>query len=91
MSAQRGQIEVIIDELILDGFGPRYRDEVAAAVQKELADRLDGWRPVTGSAADHIDGGAFVVAPTATPDEIGREVAGHVARALGGNRREGAH
>jgi hypothetical protein len=94
MSAPRGQIEVIIDELVLHGFAPGYRDEVAAAVEKELAARLDGWRPASGSVVDHLDGGAFAVAPAATPGDVGREVAGHVARALGSNlrpaRREGA-
>jgi hypothetical protein len=94
MSTPRGQVEVIIDELILHGFGPGYRDEVAAAVQEELAARLEGWRPASGSVVDHLDGGAFVVVPAATPEEAGRQVAGHVARALRGSlrpaRREGA-
>ena len=84
MSTRRASIEVIIDELVLHGFAPSDRDEVARALQSELATSLEGWRPGGGRVVDRVDGGSFSVAATVTPAAIGREVARRVGQVLAG-------
>ena len=74
-----GEVELHIQELILDGFAPGNRHCIEAVVEAELA-RLfaEGDVPpslTNGGEMDHLDGGAFEIAPDATAGVIGAQVA----------------
>jgi hypothetical protein len=71
------QIRVAIDELVLEGFDPRDRIDVAEAAGVELARLLAG--AGTGRLAEprrlgRIDGGAFIMARLRRPADIGAAV-----------------
>ncbi len=51
---------------------------MSAAVEAELARRMAGWRPsadLSGVSLPRLDGGAFAMAPGASPEQIGARVA----------------
>lgn len=78
-------IELDIEELVLNGFPPGSRYEIADAVQCEL-ERLLSAR---GFSAEDIggqttnDAGAFTVTPGARPEQIGAQVAQAIFGRLG--------
>ena len=79
-----GNIELHIEELVLNGFGPVDRYRIGVAVEVELA-RLFAEQSVPPSLAQggdipRLDGGRFEVGPGSGAEEIGT----HVARALYG-------
>lgn len=72
-------IEVHIEELVLEGFDPRHRYHIAAAVERELA-RLFAQQGMGLPSAEplalaRLDAGAFNVLPGATPAAIGAQLA----------------
>jgi hypothetical protein len=72
-------IDLHIEELILHGFAAPDRARIAAAVERELG-RMLAERGAPQSWAQHpnsalLNGGSFTVAPGATPDAIGVQVA----------------
>jgi len=78
------RIEVAIDELVLHGFDPRHRAQIAEAVATELAASIQGWRPRAGLTAARLDGGSFDVPGGAPPAAVGRSVARQVRQVLPG-------
>ena len=81
---RRSAIDLHIEELVLHGFNPGDRYRIGAAVEAGLA-RLFAERGVSPSLARGgelatLDGGSFDVAPGASPEGVG----GQVARALYG-------
>jgi hypothetical protein len=73
------RIDVFIEELVLHGFAPTDRVAIAEAVQQELARRfVEQGVPAAltqGAGFDHLDGGAFPLAPAARAESIGSGVA----------------
>jgi hypothetical protein len=72
-------LELHIEELILHHVPPHQQDLIGAAIEQELT-RLfseQGVPPTLakGGQMGQIDGGAFNVAPNATADAIGSQVA----------------
>lgn len=72
-------IRLHIDELILEGFAPRDRDQIAAALEVELGRLLDE-RGVpqalaNGGSIPRIDAGSFQAAATPRPQQIGAQIA----------------
>jgi hypothetical protein len=84
-------IELRIDELVLHGFAPHDRARIGRAVEVELA-RLLAEAAAPGRALPPslaangavlaAEGGVVHVAPAATPERVGGQVAGAVYRAL---------
>jgi hypothetical protein len=77
-----GNVEIVIDSLVLHGFQPGQRDAIANSLRTELAARLAGWAPQSSGEVTHLDGGAFTVSAAAPPHVVGRQVAGRVSHAL---------
>jgi hypothetical protein len=72
-------VDFHIEELILHGFAPGERDDIAEAVERELA-RLfakEGVPPslARGGEMAFLDGGTFEMTPGAGPETIGVQVA----------------
>ncbi len=87
------RIELTIDEIVLHGFAPHDRARIGRAVEAELSRLLaeaaapGGALPrslAANGAARAAAGGDVHVAPAATPEMVGGQVAGAVYRALGG-------
>ncbi|MFC8681524.1 hypothetical protein ACFT30_08375 [Microbacterium ureisolvens] len=92
--------DVRIEELVLHGFPPDGRHEIAAALEEELA-RLLAARPVVpawlghrsgGDRVQALDGGVFDVPPDPRPRVVGTRLAQAIHHALvaGPGRRDGA-
>jgi hypothetical protein len=82
----RPNVELHIDELVLHGFAAADRARIGAAVEQELTRLIarQGLPAGLGSGATaHLDGGSFTVAPTASPDGIGAQVALSVLGGIG--------
>ncbi len=83
----RPPVELHIEELVLHGFAPGDRHEIAAAIERELArllatgDLADGLRQRGSRAA--VDAGSFSLPPGASPGAVGERVAGAVYEGLG--------
>lgn len=77
-------IEVYIEQLVLHGFTPGNRHEIAAALQQHLVQLLSGHEFLTGAHMDHaaIDAGSFHVMPGEQGARIGANVAQSVYRGL---------
>jgi len=77
-------IEVHIEELVLHGFTPGNRHEIADALQQRLVQLLSGNEFSTGARVDHraIDAGSFEVASGERGASIGTHVAQSVYRGL---------
>ena len=79
-AAQRatGAIELHIEELALHGFPAADRHAIGGAVERELA-RLLGQQEDRSGLVDReiaqLEGGTFAVAPNATPEMIGTQIA----------------
>jgi hypothetical protein len=77
-------IELHIEELVLDGFAPGDRQQIGAAVERELAALFaeqgapQEWG--RGAALAYVDGGSVTLSPEAKPDAVG----GQIARAVYG-------
>ena len=82
MSAGPRRIEVVIDELILHGFGHQHSHAIAAGLRTELAVALANWRPGASTDIDRLDTGSIRHHGGVPPDAFGQTVARHVARAL---------
>lgn len=71
-------VELHVEELVLHGFQPGDRYEIALAVERELARVLTerGIPPsfAEGLTVEHLDAGAFNVAPSSTPQSVGEQV-----------------
>ena len=72
-------IRLHIEELILEGFAPRDRDQIAAALAAELG-RLLGERGVPqglagGGSIPRIDAGSFHATGTQRPQQLGAQIA----------------
>lgn len=72
-------VELYIEELVLHGFEPKDRYRIARAMEGELR-RLfaeHGMPPsfLRNGEIDHLDSGAFEVAPKARAQPIGAQVA----------------
>jgi hypothetical protein len=76
------RIEVSIDELVLHGFDPSSRDEIASSVRAELAAALVGWMPRQRADVGRVDGGSFDVPTAAGPTVVGRGAARAIGKAL---------
>ncbi len=78
------RIELVIDELRLDGFDPRDRHAIGDAVEREvaalLASRIRGLAGLASGAADVVDGGRFDLGTGA--GNAGRAIAGAVMAAV---------
>jgi hypothetical protein len=77
-----GDVEVVIEELVLHGFEPGHRDAIADALRRELATQLVGWRPAAPSGIAHLDGGSFAVAAGTAPAVVGRDAGRELGRAV---------
>ena len=79
---KRGPIHLHIDELVLHGFNPADRHQIADAVERELARLLDGaeFLPQVGTSLqiDRKDAGQIVVG-----DRNASLVGSEIARAVG--------
>ena len=75
-------VRVEIDELVLHGFEPADRHEIADALRAELAGALAGWHPGEGRMATHLDAGSFDVPATATPAATGQAIARKVGSVI---------
>jgi hypothetical protein len=79
-------IEVHIDELVLQGFAPGLRRDIATAVEHALVRLLtgQGLPPLLAQSyvAPRLDGGSFKVTADANSEAIGRQVAQAVYRGL---------
>jgi len=77
-------IEVHIEELVLHGFTPGNRHEIADALRQRLVQLLSGNEFPTGARVDHraIDAGSFQVTPGERGAGIGTRVAQSVYRGL---------
>ena len=84
------RVHVRIKELVLDGFAPADRFQIAEGVRQELAHLIQeqGLRPFEGMAAQvgSVDAGSFPVTPGLNAGAIGRRVAQSVKRELTGGR-----
>jgi hypothetical protein len=81
-------LELQIEDLVLDGFPAADKDRIGRALQAEL-ERLfaeEGVPPSLGSGGDVAlpDNGSLKVAPNASPEAVGAQV----ARALYGGMRK---
>ena len=81
-------LELQIEDLVLDGFPAADKDRIGRALQAEL-ERLfaeEGVPPSVeaGGSVATIDGGSFKVAPNASPEAVGAQV----ARAMYGGMRK---
>ena len=76
---RRNTIDLHIEELVLHGFDPGDRYRIGAAVEAELARLLSeqGVSPALarGGELATLDGGSFDVAPGASPEGVGGQVA----------------
>jgi hypothetical protein len=89
-------VDLYIDELVLHGFRPGDRYEIAASIEQELVRLLgasdappallDGTASEKGFAADQIDGGSLTLPQGAPPARVGAEVARAIHRSLAGAR-----
>lgn len=72
-------VEIRIDELVLHGFDPQSRHQIAEAIERELkqilTDRPEAANPLQIAGAAHLDGGAFQVHPGAPAETTGAQVA----------------
>ena len=71
-------IDLHIDRLVLDGFGPMDRTQLGAAVEAELGRLLAERDPASlggGGYIPHVDGGSFQAVPGAGAEAIGRQIA----------------
>jgi len=72
-------IELNIEELVLHGFSPGDRHHIGEAVERELtrllADRGVPQSLEHGGEIEHVDGGAFEVAPDSRAQVVGAQVA----------------
>ena len=72
-------IEILINELVLEGFPEMDRGEIAAAVQGELVRMISerGLPPSlsTGGTISQLDGGSFTAQPGETTATVGAQVA----------------
>ena len=77
-------IEVHIEELVLHGFTPGNRHEIAAALRQQLVQLLSGHEFPVGAHLDHaaIDAGSFHVVSGERGARIGANVAQSVYRGL---------
>jgi hypothetical protein len=80
-------VELRVEELILQGFAPASREQIAAAVERELA-RLLAERGVPrpldqGGDIAQVDGGSFTMTRDGRPEAIGAELAQAIYRGLG--------
>jgi hypothetical protein len=79
MNTHSADLDLNIEELVLRGFPGRDRDRIMQAVQEEL-ERLIREEGVPaalcrGGELASLDGGSFEVQPSASPEEIGAQVA----------------
>jgi hypothetical protein len=98
MARPRGAdaVDLQIDELVLHGFRPGDRYEIAAAIEQELVRLLgasgappallDSAASEKGLATDQIDSGSFTLPRDARPATVGEEVARAIHRSLAGAR-----
>jgi hypothetical protein len=94
--SENSAFDLRIDELVLHGFPPADRYEVASAIERELVRLLgesgtppaliDGAGSEKGFAADQIDSGSFTLPRDAPPAAVGAEVARAIHRSLAGAR-----
>ena len=79
MAMNPREVELYIEELVLRGFAGGDRHEIRAAVQQELTRLLteQGIPPslMEGRSIARLDGGSVEVAPDATPEVIGTQIA----------------
>jgi len=72
-------VELHIEELLLHGFPPAQRAQIAAAVQRELARLIaEAGAPAawaSGAQVNRVDGGSIAAAPGAAPEAVGAQVA----------------
>jgi hypothetical protein len=75
-------IHLHIEALVLDGFAPGDRHDIAAAVEAELIRLMSAPAVSAGLSAnlsrDRIDGGSFRLAKAAKPAAVGVQIAGAV-------------
>jgi hypothetical protein len=75
------EIEVHIEELILHGFEPAHRSQIADALQQELHGLLTKGVPSLWlSSPERIDAGTISPAKLTRPTQTGAEIAGAVYR-----------
>jgi hypothetical protein len=92
MKTKPSALELHIEEVVLRGFSPDDRSEIADALESELA-RLLGRHglPTKSLSADRLDGGRFQVAPGAKLRTVGGQVAKAVYHQLSpAGRRSGS-
>jgi hypothetical protein len=86
MALKPQAIELHIEELVLDGFSRASRPQIGDAVERELARLLaeNGLPGYSGGAVEieRLDGGAFRVAPGASANAIGKQVAQAIHRPI---------
>ena len=80
-------IELYIEELVLHGFSPHHRYDIAAAVEAELT-RLFTEQGIPASlktkiTASTLNAGTFNMAKESKGETIGNKVAGSVYKSLG--------
>jgi hypothetical protein len=78
-------IHLHIEELVLQGFAPGDRHQIAEAVEQELA-RLIAEQPLSSQknvSLDRIDGGSFQLKNNARPAIVGEQIAGAIRGGLG--------
>lgn len=73
------QIEVEIEQLVLEGFDPRDRARIGAALERELG-RLLGEGGVPGAwgaggSVAHLDAGSFEMTPGGSAESVGASIA----------------
>jgi hypothetical protein len=80
------KVEIYIEELVLQGFSPKDRYQIAEAMERELG-RLLAERSlppplIHGGEVERLDGGSFEIAPSSKAEAIGTQVAQAVYRGL---------
>ena len=73
-------IHLHIEELVLHGFAPGDRHQIAEAVEQELV-RLIAQQPLSAQkniSLERIDGGSFQMKSDARPASVGEQIAGAV-------------
>ena len=77
------RVEIIIDELVLDGFDPADRYAIGEALAAELS-RLGGRSAshLTGGRFDSLDAGRVTLQPNARPAAVGAQVGRAVLTSL---------
>ncbi|MDX2216071.1 MAG: hypothetical protein SFY66_22590 [Oculatellaceae cyanobacterium bins.114] len=88
MAINPHEVELQIEEIVLRDFVGGDRHQIRAAIQQELTRLLteQGIPPslmAEGSIA-RLDGGSFDVAPDATPEVIGTQIARSIYGGVGG-------